>query len=82
MYQDGTHEFVTVIEGVSANGTALKPTIILKAEEFIAKWFQKFRGVPEDILFGRSYNGWTNEEMAMEYLKRNFGMESSTVQNI
>jgi len=78
MYLDGTREFVTVIEGVCADGTALKPTIILKAEEFIAEWFQKVRGVPENILFGRSHNGWTDEKMAMEFLKRNFGSESTT----
>ncbi|RPA92867.1 hypothetical protein L873DRAFT_1778929, partial [Choiromyces venosus 120613-1] len=41
-------EFVTVIEGVCADGTALKPTIILKAEEFIAEWFKKVRGILED----------------------------------
>jgi len=52
----------------------------MKAEEFIAEWFQKVRGVPEDILFGRSHNGWTNEKMAMEFLKRNIGSESTTAQ--
>jgi len=77
---DGTREFVTVIEGICADGTTLKPTIILKAEEFIAEWFKKVRGIPEDILFGRSHNGWTNEKMAMEYLGRNFGEDSITAQ--
>ncbi|RPB04123.1 hypothetical protein L873DRAFT_1667686, partial [Choiromyces venosus 120613-1] len=66
---DGTHEFVTVIEGVCADGTALNPTIILKAKEFIAEWFKKVKGVPEDILFGWSHNGWTDEKMAQKYLK-------------
>jgi len=58
----------------------LKPTIILKAEEFIAEWFKKVRGIPEDILFGRSHNEWTDEKMAMEYLGRNFGEDSITAQ--
>ncbi|RPB03738.1 hypothetical protein L873DRAFT_1668632, partial [Choiromyces venosus 120613-1] len=40
----GTYEFVTVIEGVCADGTALNPTIILKAKEFIAEWFKKVKG--------------------------------------
>jgi len=80
MYLNGSREFVTVIEGVYADGTALKPTIILKAEEFSAKGFQKFTGVPEDILFGQSHNRWTDKKMAIKYLKRNFGRERTTAQ--
>ncbi|RPA97056.1 CENP-B protein, partial [Choiromyces venosus 120613-1] len=76
----GTHEFVTVIQGVCVDGTTLKPTIILKAEEFIVEWFKKVQGIPENILFGRSHNGWTDEKMAMKYLGRNFGNESITAQ--
>ncbi|RPA97361.1 CENP-B protein, partial [Choiromyces venosus 120613-1] len=78
--QNGTWEFVTVIEGVCADGTILNPTIILKAEEFIAEWFKKVKGVPEDILFGRSHNGWTDEKMARKYLERNFDSNSITAQ--
>ena len=54
---DGTREFVTVIEGVCTDRTVLNPTIIFKAEEFIAEWFQRVQGIPENILFGRSENG-------------------------
>ncbi|RPA98633.1 CENP-B protein [Choiromyces venosus 120613-1] len=77
---DGSHEFITVIEGICADGTALDPTLILKAEEFVAEWFKKVKGVPENILFGHSHNGWTDEKMAKEFLRRNFGSESISVQ--
>jgi len=73
---DGTREFVTIIEGVCADGTVLNPTIIFKAEKCIAEWFQRVQGIPENILFRRSQNGWTDEKMAMEYLRRNFGPNS------
>ncbi|RPA98201.1 hypothetical protein L873DRAFT_1581263, partial [Choiromyces venosus 120613-1] len=76
--KDGTREFVTVIEEICADRSSLKPTIILKMEEFIAEWFYRIRGVPEDILFGRSHNGWTNEKMAQTYLERNFDEGSTT----
>jgi len=78
MYLDDTREFVTVIECVCAEGRALKPTIIFNTKEFIAEWFQKVRGVPEDILFGQSHNGWINEQMAIEFLKGNLGSQSTT----
>ncbi|RPA89519.1 hypothetical protein L873DRAFT_1721468, partial [Choiromyces venosus 120613-1] len=78
--EDGIYEFATVIEGICADGTALNQTIILKAEECIAKWFKRFKGIPEDILFGHSYNGWTDEKMAKEYLERNFGSKSFSAQ--
>ncbi|RPA97148.1 hypothetical protein L873DRAFT_1691818, partial [Choiromyces venosus 120613-1] len=68
----GAQEFMTVIEGICADGTSSDPTIILKAEDFVAEWFKRLQGVPENILFGKSHNGWTDERMAIKYLKRNF----------
>ncbi|RPB06126.1 hypothetical protein L873DRAFT_1661202, partial [Choiromyces venosus 120613-1] len=52
-----TQKFITVIEGIYADGTWLQPMIILKAEGFVAEWFQKVKGIPEDILFSQSCNG-------------------------
>jgi len=31
-------------------------------------------------LFGRSHNGWTDEQMAQTYLRRNFDNQSQTAQ--
>ncbi|RPA95339.1 hypothetical protein L873DRAFT_1698382, partial [Choiromyces venosus 120613-1] len=65
-------EFVIIIEGMCRDGTALDPIIILKAEDFVIEWFRRVKGVPENILFGKSHNRWTDETMAMKYLKQNF----------
>ncbi|RPA96835.1 hypothetical protein L873DRAFT_1693423, partial [Choiromyces venosus 120613-1] len=62
-------EFATVIEGIWADRTVLNPTIILRAEEFIVEWFKNFKGIPKDIMFSCSHNGWTDEKMAKEYLE-------------
>ncbi|RPB05674.1 hypothetical protein L873DRAFT_1661462, partial [Choiromyces venosus 120613-1] len=71
-------EFMIVIKGICTDRTFLDPTIILKAEDFVAKWFKRLRGVPENILFGKSHNGWMDERMAIKYLKRNFGPTSQS----
>ncbi|PWW77623.1 DDE-domain-containing protein, partial [Tuber magnatum] len=77
---DGSQEFITVIERVCGDGSTLDPTIILKAEEFVAEWFHKLPHIPENILFGRSHNGWTGKHMAKKFLERNFGNGSITDQ--
>ncbi|PWW76330.1 hypothetical protein C7212DRAFT_186268, partial [Tuber magnatum] len=37
-------------------------------------------GVPQDTLFGRSNNGWTDEKMGLRFLKKNFGPESKSAE--
>jgi len=74
----GNREFVTVIERICGDDSNLDPTIILKAKDFIAEWFKRVEGVPENLLFGKSHNGWTDEIMAMKYLERNFGPTSTS----
>ncbi|RPA96253.1 hypothetical protein L873DRAFT_1926050, partial [Choiromyces venosus 120613-1] len=75
-------EFVTVIEGICADGSSLKSTIILKTEEFIVEWFHRIRGIPEDILFNHLHNGWNDEKTAQTYLGRNFSERSITAYNM
>ncbi|RPA89472.1 hypothetical protein L873DRAFT_1721715, partial [Choiromyces venosus 120613-1] len=70
---DSSQEFVTVIKGICADRTSLDPMIILKVEDFVVEWFKRLQGVLKNILFGKSYNGWTDERMVIKYLKRNFG---------
>lgn len=55
--------------------------IIYKCEEFISEWFDNFRyDTPENILFGRSSNGWTDETMSLKWLERNYGPDSKTAE--
>ncbi|RPA94603.1 hypothetical protein L873DRAFT_1700902, partial [Choiromyces venosus 120613-1] len=39
-------------------------------------------GILEDILFGCSHNGWTDEKMAMQFLKQNFGKDKIPAQKV
>lgn len=69
----------TVLEGICADGSSLNPMIIYKCEEFLSEWFDNLReGMPLNILFGRSHNGWTDERMALRYLATNFGPGSES----
>jgi polyhydroxyalkanoate synthesis regulator phasin len=72
--QDGNREMVTVLECICADGTALDPLVIYKAAELDAAWFEdSLDDIPENMLFAHSGNGWTNSDIAMEYLERHFG---------
>lgn len=69
----------TVVETICGDGTAdIDPMIIYKAEKMVFEWFKNVKYVPENFLFGRSPNGWTDTKMTMQYLTRNFGPESAT----
>jgi len=74
--QPGNRELATVLEGICADGSALDPMIIYKAKDFRQEWFTNLPGVPNNILFGRSPNGWTDEKIAGYWLEKNFGPES------
>ncbi|RPA99931.1 hypothetical protein L873DRAFT_1682137, partial [Choiromyces venosus 120613-1] len=47
---DSTHEFVTGIEGICTDRTAFNPTFILKAKQFLAKWFKKVKGDTRNVV--------------------------------
>ena len=66
---------VTVLEGICGDGSSMDPMIIYKAEKLISEWFKGVSraNVPDNILFGRSPNRWTDERFAMGYLERHFG---------
>ena len=76
--QSGNRELATVIEGISGDGSALEPMIIYKAKDFRQEWLKDLRNVPESILFGKSPNGWTDEQITLRWLESNFGPSSTT----
>ena len=76
--QPGNWKLATVLEGICADGSALDPMIIYKAKDFRQEWFTNLPGVPNNIIFGRSPNGWTDEKIAGYWLEKNFGPESSS----
>lgn len=74
--QDGNREMITVLECICADGTALAPAVIFKAAATIDEsWVGRVKDLPE-VLFGRSPNGWTSNQIALDWLQFNFGPES------
>ena len=74
--QDGSREFATAICCICADGTFLDSAIIFKAKNLQDSWFTDMAGVPKNILFGVSPNGWTNNSKALAWLERSFGPSS------
>ena len=71
--QDGSREFATAICCICADGSYLDSAIIMKAQNMQDSWFTDLSNVPDNILFGVSPNGWTDNSKALAWLERNFG---------
>ena len=62
--------WTSLIETISATGRIIKPVIIFKAASIQTQWFaQEFK---EDWHFTFSKNGWTSNEIALEWLEKVF----------
>jgi len=62
-----------VICCICADGTYLPSAFIMKGHDLQDTWFQNLDGVPCDVLFGVSPNGWTDNSKALAWLERSFG---------
>ena len=69
LLQPGNREWATAIEAISASGWALPPCIIFKGKVFIEGWFHS---LPGDWLFEVSPNGWTSDEIGLQWLQKIF----------
>ena len=65
--QDGSREMITVIESVNASGFVLPPFIIYKGTGHYMGWYQFIE--PEEASFAYSSKGWTDEKLALRWLK-------------
>lgn len=73
--QDGSREWVTVIETVSGDGRVLRPMIINKGKAHYMGWYAKLK--KHDLAtFGVSEKGWSNEELGLRWLKEVFDVET------
>ena len=73
--QDGSWEWVTVIECVSGDGSALRPMIINKGQATYMGWYSKLK--EKDLaIFGVSEKGWSNEELGLRLLKELFDSQT------
>jgi hypothetical protein len=67
----GTSKWVTIIECISATGQVLKPMVIHIGKDVKDHWFPPTEHTP-DWEFGFSTAGWTDDELALYWLRRIF----------
>lgn len=71
--RDGNRETVTTIECISGTGRSIAPMVIYKAKTFIQRYVDVTSG-PEYAgwNFGTSPAGWTDTELTLSWLVKNF----------
>jgi hypothetical protein len=63
--QPGDREWATLIAAINAMGWVIPPFIIFKAKNHDQAWYHN----PKDWRIGVSQNGWTTNELGLEWLK-------------
>jgi DDE superfamily endonuclease/Tc5 transposase DNA-binding domain len=66
----GRQEWVTVVESICADGTVIPPLVIFKGEKLSVNQIPTH--VDDEWRFSCSNEGWTNDELALEWLRRCF----------
>ena len=72
MTQPGNREWVSVIECISLDGRRTRPWIIFKAKQHQRAWFSAL----PDAHIALSDNGWTDNEIGLEWFKKCFEPET------
>ena len=67
--QPGNREWVTAIIAINATGWSLPPQIIFAAVNHQSLWYCD---LPENYILSVSKNGWTTDELGIEWLKKVF----------
>lgn len=67
LLQPGNREWVTAVECVNARGIAVPSLIILKSVNKLFDWYN-LPGLPPDWVITESPNGWTSDELGLEWL--------------
>jgi hypothetical protein len=65
--QPGNREWTTVIQGINAAGWAIPPFIIFAGKHHLSAWYEE--DIPRDWAIAVSDNGWTTNEIGVEWLK-------------
>jgi hypothetical protein len=73
-YQDGNREWITILATVCADGTSLPPVLIFAGQpgQLQDSWVQDVDTAKDYVSFGASPNGWTSNEIAIDWMKRVF----------
>jgi hypothetical protein len=66
--QQGNREWVTVIQGVGANGFAVPPYIIVAGKNHLSSWYEH-SPLPRDWRIAVTSNGWTTNERCLEWIQ-------------
>jgi hypothetical protein len=65
--QLGNCEWATVIAGINAAGWTIPPFLILTGQYHFSAWYEA--NIPRDWVIAVSDNGWTTNELGVEWLK-------------
>lgn len=65
--QPGNRKWVTAIEAINAKGWSIPPFIIFDGKLHQTTWYQS--GIPATWRIAVSDNGWTNDELGLEWIK-------------
>ncbi|KAI1685721.1 DDE superfamily endonuclease [Pyrenophora tritici-repentis] len=65
--QPGNREWVTLIAAISAAGWSVPPFLIFAGQYHLSAWYEE--DIPRDWAIAVSDNGWTNNELGVEWLK-------------
>ncbi|KAF2174999.1 CENP-B protein, partial [Zopfia rhizophila CBS 207.26] len=66
--QPGNREWVTVIQGVNAQGWAIPSFIIFAGKHHLSAWYQD-DAIPLDWPISLSENGWTTNKLGVKWLQ-------------
>ncbi|RKK27811.1 hypothetical protein BFJ66_g16482 [Fusarium oxysporum f. sp. cepae] len=68
LVQPRNREWITVIQAINAEGQSIAPFIIGAGQYHLANWYRECN-LPGDWVIATSQNGWTNNELGLEWLK-------------
>jgi hypothetical protein len=66
--QPGNREWTTVIQGINAAGWAIPPFLVFAGQYHLSAWYEE-EDIPRDWAIAVSDNGWTTNELGVEWLK-------------
>ena len=72
--QDGSREFISLLAGICADGTALPPALIYegKSGDLQDTWLEDYDSSVDEAYFATSAKGWTNEDLRVSWLEKIF----------
>ena len=66
--QPGNREWVTAIAAINAAGWSVPPFLVFAGQYHLSAWYEE-KDIPRDWAIAVSDNGWTNNELGVEWLK-------------